>query len=412
MTAVLTSDGIDLKDAIDLTNTSDVYAKAKRYADAAKDAVVDTRILHMGEDGNLVARGTPQGDMKLLVSETAHRQLAEKTGIDWKYYQRMRVGQTDLLATNVNRWLTTEPNRHLIRMLKPVTEDEGRAVAEAGAHLRLRAVLSPKFRVLDNAALLNVVLPVAAQHGATVSGVSFTDDRFSLRLIGPRKSLEDIRREHGIVTGANVHVFVNEILSFGLSLTNSETGFAALLAEAFAEIARCLNGYVVSERARAVHIGGNKQDGFLSDETKRLEDAAVFLRVRDKAVEIFGPESQLRTAKAIEAGLDSALKLPEDVPLFQFVDGVGLNFDLTEVERDILKEEVMNEVSAMPSQNRLAGAVSQFTLAQGMTALARRVNSGEAGGNFDRRVELERAGWEVLTSPAEKLVKQAVAHLN
>jgi hypothetical protein len=137
----------------------------------------------------------------------------------------------------------------------------------------------------------------------------------------------------------------------------------------------------------------------------------VFLRVRDKAVEIFGPESQLRTAKAIEAGLDSVLDLPEEVPLFSFVDGVGLNFDLTETEREILKEEVMNDV-AVQSQNRLAGAVSQFTLAQGMTALARRVNSGEAGGNFDRRVELERAGWEVLTSPAEKLVKQAVAHLN
>jgi hypothetical protein len=46
MTAVI--DTLDLKDAIDLTNTSDVYAKAKRYADAAKDAVVDTRILHHG----------------------------------------------------------------------------------------------------------------------------------------------------------------------------------------------------------------------------------------------------------------------------------------------------------------------------------------------------------------------------
>jgi hypothetical protein len=249
--------------------------------------------------------------------------------------------------------------------------------------LRLRAVLSPKFRVLDNAALLNVILPVAAQHGATVGAFNYTDDRFSLRLVGPRKSLDDIRREHGLEPGARTHrvvdgrdtAWVNEILSFGLNLTNSETGFAALLAEAFAEIARCLNGYVVSERARAVHIGGNKQDGFLSDETKRLEDAAVFMRVRDKAVEIFGPESQLRTAKAIEAGLDSVLDLPKEVPLFSFVDGVGLNFDLTETEREILKEEVMHDVAV---QGR--PGVSQFAIAQGMTALARRVGEEDFTG--------------------------------
>jgi hypothetical protein len=37
-----------------------------------------------------------------------------------------------------------------------------------------------------------------------------------------------------------------------------------------------------------------------------------------------------------------------------------------------------------------------------VTALARRV--GDEGGDFDRRVELERIGWEVLTSPVARLL--------
>lgn len=402
MTAVATlpEPGIDLSDAIDRTGTRDVYAKAERYAQAAKDAIVDTRILSMKDDANLWVQS--QG-LTLLVGDTAHRQIAEKVGIPFDYYQRMKTSQPDLLARNVNRWLTAEPNRHMLRMLTPVTEDEGRAASAVGAQYRLRAVLSPKFKILDNAALLNVVLPVAAQHGATVSSFNYTDDRFSLRLIGPGKTLEDLRREHGYGTKADAaHKFVREILHFGLSLTNSETGFAALLAEAFAEIAQCLNGLIVSERMRAIHVGAKKEDGFVSEDVSRLEAAAIFLRVRDKAEELFSPDTEAKTARAIEAGITKVFELPEELPMFEFVDGVGLTFDLSEKEREILKEETMKDVA------RNGYEFNQFSLSQGMTALARRAGAED----FDRRVELERAGWEVLTSPVEKLVKQAKAHLN
>lgn len=399
MTAVsVVPEVMDLNESIDRTNTSDIYAKAQRYAEAAKDAVVDTRILSMTDTGNLWVQS--QGLM-LAVTPTAHRQIAEKVKIPFDYYERMRQGQPDLLASNVNRWLSTEPNRHLLRLLAPVTEDEGRTMTAAGAQFRLRAVLSPKFRILDNAALLNVILPVAAAHGATVASFNYTDDKFSLRMVAAETTIEAIRREHHLGVDT-VHKFVNEVLKFGLSLTNSETGFAALLLEPFVEILRCLNGLIVSERMRAVHLGSNKDDGFLSEDTKRLEDAAVFMKARDKAVEIFGPESRLRSAKAIEAGVQNAFDLPEDLPMFEFVNGVGLKFDLTETERQILAEEVVKDVA------QAGYGFNQFALSQGMTALARRVG----GQDFDRRVELERTGWEILTSPVEKLVKASKAALN
>lgn len=408
MTATLPEVGtLDLTEAVQRTGASTAFDKARAYSQAATDAVVDSRIVAMNERGYLTAN-TPGGQFKIEVAPTAHRQLAEKISIPFEYYERMRVGQPDLLAANVNRWLTAEPNRHLFRMLKPVTEEDGRRMTEGGATYRLRAVLSPKYRPLDNAALLNTVLPVAAEHGAKVAEFNYGEDRFHLRLVGVERTLEDVRREYGMVNAHTVGpdgrkwVADGEVLAFGLALRNSETGYGSLSVEPYARVVRCLNGIIVAVNYRAIHVGRSKEDGFLQEDTKRLEDAAVFLRVRDKALELFGPEARFNVAKAIEAGVESVLDLPADLPMFEFLGNVATKFDLTSKETEILKEEVVQDMQA--GGYRLNG----FAVSQGMTALARRMGEED----FDRRTELERAGWEILTSPVEKLLKAGKAASN
>jgi hypothetical protein len=403
-----------LIEAVQRTGAGVAFEKALAYSTAAQDAVVDTRIVrmaHLGGDRKdvvLTAR-TPGGDLTIEVGDTAHRQLAEKVGIDWKYYDRMRQGQPDLLAANVNRWLEVEPNRHLLRMLRPIGDEDGRRMKEIGASYRLRAVLSSKYRPLDNAALLNTILPIAAEHGARVAEFNFGDDRFHLRLVGAERTLDEIRKEYGNV---GVHttrpdgkwIADGEVVSFGISIRNSETGFGSMRVEPFARIVRCLNGIIVAENYRAIHVGRDKEDGFLQEDTKRLEDAAVFMRVRDKAIELFGPESRFKVARAIEAGVNNALNLPPELPLFEFLGNVGAKFDLTEKETEILKEEVVQDMAV----GRYETGVNAFAVSQGMTALARRVGEDD----FDRRRELEVAGWEILTSPVEKLLKAGKAGSN
>jgi hypothetical protein len=402
---------IDLAEAVQRTGAGTAFEKAAAYSKAATDAVVDTRILTMEpilvgdrRDVRLLAQG-PQA-FNIEIADSAHRQIAEKLQIPLDYYQRMRQGHPELLASNVNEWLRTEPNRHLLRMLRPITDEDGRRMALTNANFRLRAVLSPKYRPLDNAALLNTVLPIAAEHGAKVAEFNYGDDRFHLRLVGAERSLDEIRREYGDVSP---HTRVNgkwvadgEIVTFGLAIRNSETGYGSLSIEPFARIVRCLNGMIVSESYRAIHVGRSKEDGFLQEDTKRLEDAAVFMRVRDKAIELFGPESRFRMARAIEAGVENAITLPPDLPMFEFVGNVAAKFELTQKETDILKEEVANDLA-------VGGyTLNPFAVSQGMTALAKRIGNED----FDRRTELEKAGWEILISPVEKLLKAGKAASN
>jgi hypothetical protein len=404
----------DFAELLQRTGAGTAWDKARRFANAATDAVVDTRAIAMeelivGDKKDVVfVANHPAGAFRVEIADQAHRQLAEKLGIDWKYYDRMRQGQPDLLAANVNRWLQVEPDRHLLRMLGPITDEDGRRMAAKDARFRLRAVLSPKFRIIDNAGLLNTVLPVAYEHGATVAEFNYGDDRFHMRLVGAERSLESIRAEYG---NRNPHTVVNgkwladgEVVSFGLAIRNSETGYGAMLVEPFARIVRCLNGIIVSEQYRVIHVGKSKEDGFLAEDTKRLEDAAVFLRVRDKATEIFGPESRFRVARAIEAGVENALTLPPDLPMFEFVGNVAAKFELTEKETEVLKEEIVKDLQV----GKYETGLNTFAISQGMTALARRV--GEA--DFDRRTELEKAGWEILVSPVEKLLKAGKAASN
>src|SRR6202171_4626268 len=79
------------------------------------------------------------------ITELARRQLADKLKIPYAYFERMRTGQPSLLDRNVNTWLKEDDaDRRLIRTL------DG----------RVRAVLSDRYRRLDNFDLAENVLPI------------------------------------------------------------------------------------------------------------------------------------------------------------------------------------------------------------------------------------------------------------
>ena len=78
------------------------------------------------------------------VTELARRQLAEKLKIPFAYFERMRTEQPALLDRNVNTWLQGDTDRRMIRIL------DG----------RVRAVLSDRYRRLDNYDLAENVLPM------------------------------------------------------------------------------------------------------------------------------------------------------------------------------------------------------------------------------------------------------------
>ena len=80
--------------------------------------------------------------------DTGHQQLAERLEIPKTYYDRMREEAPFLLEENVRTWLGRSEKQFLVRTL------DGQA----------RAILSDRYRVLDNDDLANAALPVLVEN--------------------------------------------------------------------------------------------------------------------------------------------------------------------------------------------------------------------------------------------------------
>lgn len=371
--------------------------QVKLLAAASVDAIADTRTLRMvaptnrSEGDNFPARDRVQFEvvkggqgLGILISDMAHDQIAQKVDIDKKYYQRMLVNQPQLLCENVNTWLAAEPAKRMLRMMKGLTLVEAGEIASLGATYRLRAFLASSYRPLDNVQLVETVLPVMQEHGAYLSDFSLTDQRLHAKFLTFEREIKNFQA-----------IEIGEIIRMGVYLRNSETGFASLDVSGTIEIKKCHNGLIAPAATRVRHVqskrnGGEDELDFLSAQTQRLDNAAIFSRVRDTAVAALDENAQSQYAARILSA--KATIINPEAPMFEFIGRIGERFELTETEQEVLKEEVVRS-------NMIEGNFTQFSLSQGMTATARQLD------NYDRRVELERAGWEIVSNDTKKLLE-------
>ena len=79
---------------------------------AKQDYLVPSRLMThstQGKQSKIMFEGAEP--IALAVGDTARRQLAEKLGIPFKYFERMRDEQPYLLDNNVNTWLQCSDGR-------------------------------------------------------------------------------------------------------------------------------------------------------------------------------------------------------------------------------------------------------------------------------------------------------------
>lgn len=386
--------------------------RVRRIADASVDAVADTRgleaVVTATEDVPLLDRiilTTANGGPTLALAENAHRQLAERTGIPRPYYTRMLESQPDLLAANVNRWLRAEPDTRLLRCLNPLGPGDAAALARVGADLRLRAILGRSFLPLDNAHLLREVIPEAEAAGVFLRDFDLTDQRLYARFVGPERTIADIRAEYAARYNVGVdevarHLRVNgrdiscveEPMRFGFTVRNSETGHAALDVRAFFDVLKCLNAYVAHITAKARHVGRRLVAGqeWDSDETRRLRVQTVMSEMRDAVREACDVEATARSAVAVANA--KAAELPLDRPI-EWIGNLSTRLGLGAAEADAVKE-------AFVEARGVERSTTQFAVAQAFTAAAQHAPS------FDRRVEFEAIGWDVLIENTDRLLQR------
>lgn len=226
------------------------------------DYVADTRRVGFfdKDDGSFgVSIDMPGSDLVSLgVNDNAHQQIGGRIGIPRKYYDRMRSDAPQLLTRNVEHWLQTEPEKRMFRSL------EG----------ELRAVVSDRFRRLDNYDLMQHLIPeLQKEQGLEYWVTALTPERMFIRATLPRLRAD---------------VKVGDTVQAGVEISNSEVGQGALLVRPWILRLDCLNGMTTKIAIRKYHAGRRIEEtedalGIYRDETIAADDRAFFMKAADMA---------------------------------------------------------------------------------------------------------------------------------
>ena len=246
----------------------------ERQLGTKKDLLVPLPRTHhcTAEDGKCVLEiQEPDGVQRYGITALARRQLAEKLKIPYAYFERMRTEQPELLDRNVNAWLSNEEGeRQLLRTL------DG----------QVRAVLSERYRRLDNHDLVEHVVPaLQALPEARFESVELTEKRLYLKVVSPRIEFE---------------VAPGDVVQAGVVVSNSEVGCGMLSVQPLVFRLVCRNGLIASDKSlRKQHVGraldSEQASGVVfKDDTLQADDRAFFLRVRDTVAAAVS-EATLRT---------------------------------------------------------------------------------------------------------------------
>ena len=333
-----------------------------------RDLVVPSQLVHHSTDDRGETRivvDEPVGAVHYGVTPLARRQLADKLKIPYAYFERMREEQPVLLDRNVNTWLQSEDERRMLRTL------DG----------KVRAVLSDRYRRLDNYDLADSVLPILQQlPGVQFESVELTETRMYLKCITSRLSCE---------------MAPGDVVQAGVVISNSEVGQGTLSVQPLLFRLVCRNGLIAADRTlRKTHVGralGTEDEGLqvYQDETLRADDKAFFLKVRDIVQAAVSEATFLQAAQKLQ----KTLKIPLVGDPVKTVEVLAQRYTLNDAERSgVLRHLIMQ---ADLSGYGLVNAVTHFS---------------QELEDYDRATEFEALGGKLieLSAPEWKGLAEAV----
>lgn len=290
-----------------------------------------------------------------------HDQLGQWAGVPSKYYDRMHAEAPDLLAKNLNHWLTS------------IRSDRGSSPTKLVRTLdnQARAFLSNRYRTIDNWDVAETTLPVLTKHGCEVVSSNVDYNRMYIKAITPK---------------ITVKVKKGDIVQCGVVISNSEVGQGAVKVEPLLYRLVCENGMIIPEAGlRRFHIGRISEEleaaaEVFKDETRQADDKAFMMKLRDILEAAF---DQQRFEAISEALLESDTRVMT-APADKVVEEVTNRWHL----KDEDQSGIMNHLIK-------GGSITQWGLANAVTALA---NDQHA---YDKATSLERIGGEIMMMQAK-----------
>lgn len=335
----------------------------ERQRDVKKDYVADSRLMEMEPDGKSIVLANTG---RFEINDMGHEQLATRLEIHRSFYDRIRAKHPDLLAHTVNALFQREPKKSMVRTLDS----------------RVRAIKSDSFRPLDNYDMAEAVLPELQEAGATIVSCELTERRMYIKALCPWLDRE-LAPPEGAVMGRGHTIFVRKVIG-AVTIGNSETGYGSIFVDPGLFERQCTNlATFRGEGYRKIHVGKAKGaddeiSEYLSDGTKRLEDAAVWAKVRDIVrATMDGRVIDNIVAKANAARADAITGDPAKV-----VEVFAKRERFTEEEKGGLLRHLVG-----------SGEMTRYGLQWAVTRLAGDVE------DYDRASELERLGGSIIELP-------------
>ena len=236
-----------------------VLQELQRQNEAKRDFVAPSKAFGLEEDGHSFFIMDSRRNEKNVFGTTSlfHRQVAAAPSIPQKYYDLMAERKPALLAENVNTWFADKENSYMIR-----TMDYGEGQVA-------RALLSDRYRRIDNLEIAQAVLPfLAGRDEIEIVSSEVTQDKLYIQFVNKRVEGE---------------VKPGDIIQAGGIISNSEVGLGAVAVKPLLYRLVCSNGAICDDFAtRKTHIGRavkGLEDSFAaySEEAMQAEDAAFLL---------------------------------------------------------------------------------------------------------------------------------------
>lgn len=348
-------------------NLVELATELRRQLGTKKDLIVPSPLMQHStdDDGNSrIVVEEVTGPSHYGITDLARRQLADKLKIPFAYFERMRADQPALLDSNVNTWLHSETDKRMLRTL------DG----------RVRAVLSDRYRRLDNYELAEHVLPILQRlPGSRFESVELTDTRLYLKVVTPNLKFE---------------VAPGDVVQAGVVVSNSEVGHGTLSVQPLIFRLVCRNGMIAADRTlRKTHVGkaiGSGDDAMVlfKEDTLQADDHAFFLKVRDVVEAAVSEATFLQVAQKMQRTMD--LRLRADTT--RVVEVLADRYALNEVERSGVLQHLIE-----------GGDLSGYGLVNAITHFSQDV------ADYDRATEFESLGGKLIELGAKEWKEMALA---
>jgi hypothetical protein len=338
----------------------------ERQLATKKDLVLHSSMMRheTNDQGDTALIVDHPGGGNFSVTELARRQLAGKLSIPYAYFERMRTEQPGLLDSNVNTWLQCDEGRKMLRTM------DGQA----------RALLSDRYRRLDNYDLANAVIPILRTlDNMRFESVELTDTRMYLKVVVPPLAYT---------------MSPGDVVQAGIVITNSEVGHGTLSVQPLLYRLVCSNGLIVPDRAlRKTHIGrplgGEEGDvEVYQDDTLRADDQAFFMKVRDVVQATVTETAFLEAARKMQATM--GVRLAGD-PV-KSVEILANRYAMSDSERTGVLRHLVE-----------GGDLSGYGLVNAVTHYSQEV------ADYDRATEFEEIGGRLIDLAPKEWAELATA---